>query len=245
MSCLRIEDADAVAGSVCFHFLGPKINASLFNLLRHALFKDVAVLAVDTVTFIKYDGPLEPEMISHRIGQLPLIFLTRQTSADDAGGVGGASPPTGATFEISAVSGTDKSGLTWITSSDVTCTSGDARVVHYRSEHERALASSDTGFLIAPLHPGQQIHVKFTARVSSGREATRWISTHCVPKLDPNFHVTVETTGAVSPADALRQALQSTIKKLQCLTIIDLNLNLHCKKNNWVGLLLNKKKESC
>ena len=202
--CISMEDADPVVGSKTFHFRD--INESMFNLVRHALFKDVPVLAADTVTFIQYDGPLEPEMVSHRIGQLPL------RCTDGASLV--------ATFELNKFAEVAKSGLTWLTSTDIRCTSGNAEIVHYRSDRERRLASGDDGFLIVPLHPGQRLHLTFTARVSTGREATRWVSTACTPKFRPHYHITVETTGSITPAAAMKAALQDIIKKLNGLNTV-------------------------
>ena len=203
------EAPHEVTGSTCFSFPMLK-NASLFNLIRHAVFKDVAVLATDTVTFLQYDGPLEPEMVSHRIGQLPLRFTHASASAS-------ASSTVAATFAIDVIADTKKCGIIWVTSADVTCTSGDAEVVHYRSPAERAIASSDAGFLIAPLHPGQRIKISFVARVSTGREATRWVSCHCAPQTQPVFALKIETTGATDAHTALKTALQCTAARLQRL----------------------------
>ena len=203
MGSIEADAPQEVSGGTCFTFPTLK-SASVFNLIRHAAFKDVAVLATDTVTFLQYDGPLEPEMISHRIGQLPLRFRAGSKAAV-------------ATFSIDVVSDTKKSGITWVTSADVTCASGDAEVVHYRTPAEKALATSDAGFLIAPLHPGQRMKISFVGRVSTGREATRWVSCHCALQTAPVFALKIETTGAVEPREALKMALQCTADRLQRL----------------------------
>ena len=197
------DSANEITGSICFHFSG--ISPSLFNLIRHAVFKDVRVLAVDTVTFHQYDGALEPEMVSHRIGQLPLRYVDT------------ASVATTAVFSIDVIADTTKCGLTWVTSKNVVCTSGNAEVVHYRTPAEERLASGDDGFLLVPLHPGQRLKVTFAARVSTGREATRWLSTHCAPRVQPSFSLKIETTGATDPTTALKTALQCTATRLQRL----------------------------
>ena len=199
------EITDKVSGSIEFTFSG--VTASLFNLTRHAVFKDVPVLAADTVTFRQYDGPLEPEMISHRFGQLPLRFVA----------TGGAAKETTAEFTIDVVADTKKCGLTWVTSRDVVCSRGEAEVVHYRTPEEEAIACNDAGFLLVPLHPGQRIKATLHARVSTGREATRWVSTHCAPSVHPEFALKIETNGAITPKEALKHALQCTIDRLQRL----------------------------
>lgn len=202
---IRVSETDDVTGAVEFTFEG--ISQSLFNVTRHAVFKDVPVLGVDTVTFIEYDGPLESEMVSHRIGQLPLQFT--HTAPSDA---------TEATFEINirAPPPSTKCGLTWVTSADITCVDGTARVVHYRSDAETRLAPEDKGFMLVPLHPNQRIHVTFKARVSTGREAARWVSCHVRARPDP-FRLRIETTGAITPREALRGAYGSTLKRLRNL----------------------------
>ena len=200
----RADAADPVFGSVTFHFDG--IDYSLFNTIRHALFNDVPVLAPDTVTFIQYDGPLEPEMVSHRIGQLPLRIVDAPTKDDDS-----------YIFSIHKEADTKKAGIIWVTSKDIKCETDNAEVVHYRTDEEAKLAEKDDGFLIAALHPGQRLHVTFKARVSTGREATRWVATHCSAQTDPTFRMRVETTGAISPPHALQKALQCTLSRLRRL----------------------------
>lgn len=203
----RADCADPVFGSVVFYFEG--IDYSLFNTVRHALFNDVPVLAPDTVTFIQYDGPLEPEMVAHRIGQLPLRILPTAAGGDVA--------DSEYVFCIDKKADTSKAGIVWVTSKDIACVTGNAEVVHYRTDAEEALAAHDRGFLLLALHPGQRVHVTFRGRVSTGREATRWVSSHVAARTDPGFSMRVETTGAVSPPEALKLALKTTLDRLKRL----------------------------
>ena len=202
-----VSAEDDVTNAVEFQFL--RISQSLFNVLRHAVFKDVRVLGVDTVTFLEYDGPLESEMVSHRIGQLPLRFTHR--APFDA---------TEASFEICvhAPPASTKRGLTWVTSTDVVCTAGDAEVVHYRSTKEQAVAADDKGFMLVPLHPGQRLHVKIQARVSTGREAARWVSCHVRARTEP-YRLRVETTGAITAREAMTLALRETLHRLRDFSV--------------------------
>ena len=48
------------------------IKPCIANMMRHALFADVTVQAVDTVTFLQYNGPIESCIVAHRFGQLPI-----------------------------------------------------------------------------------------------------------------------------------------------------------------------------
>lgn len=196
--------SDEVSGRNKFGFEG--IDVETFSALRHALFKDVPILAVDTVTFHKYDGIIESEMVSHRIGQLPVRFASDNDQQT-------------AIFEIDVIAPADgKAGITWVTSRDVICKTKNAHVVHYRSEAEASIALHDKGFLLIPLHPGQRALITFEARVSTGREATRWASVFVAAKLEPSMELTVETTGAVTPQEALKLACRVTVTRLEALS---------------------------
>ena len=200
---------------VAFRF--DNTDAALMNVIRHALYADVPVLAPNTVTFIQYDGPLEPELISHMIGQLPLRFCS-----DDAIT---RSRPVEFSIDVRPDAAVPK--LTWVKSTDVTCPSGAAEVVHFRSDAERAAASHDTGFLLCPLHAGQRFVATFAATVATGRDGTRWSAVH--PTVRPaaedtpgTFYVTVQTTGAVQPKQALAHALSAVLKRVTaCSAALD------------------------
>ncbi len=183
--------------AVTFEFRN--MTSELFNFVRHAVFKDDAILAVDTITFGAYDGSMESEMVSSRIGQLPI-----RGDGDTA------------TFSLSVHASTDKSSLTWVTSTDIVCTSGNAKIVHYRTPEEKALAAHDSGFLLIPLHPGQQANMTFVARRSTAREATRWVSCHTKATMETRT-MTIENTGALDAVEALKSALRRSLERLQLL----------------------------
>lgn len=187
------------------------IDVALMNVIRHSIYADVPVYATNVVTFIQYDGPLEVELISHRIGQLPI-----RLKDDSACSSTTSTEPI--QFRIEVLTDPEKAKLTWVTSKHVFCPSGRAEVVHYRSEDEEARACKDEGFLLCPLHAGQRLVATFTATVDTAREATRWNSCHPtvrpVPGTDDSFDLTIQTTGAVKAKDAFMHALSCIEKRL-------------------------------
>lgn len=186
------------------------VDAGLLCAIRHALLMDVRVYAADTVTFIKYDGPLESEYISLRLGQLPIVALDGDGIPEDAT----------ASFELDAATDPSTPKLTWLTSVDVKCTAGRAAVVHYRSEDEAARAGHDTGFLICPLHAGQRVHVRFTACAGTGRRGVRWKSVHVTQRTlveGDAYELDIETTGAIAPERAWMQALRALRSRLDAM----------------------------
>lgn len=196
------------------------VDAALMNVIRHALYADVPILAPNTVTFIQYDGPLEPELISHMVGQLPLRFCDREDPS-----------LTTAEFAIDVRTDSAVPKLTWVKSTDVTCTSTCtststseskhvlAEVVHFRSDAERAAATHDVGFLLCPLHAGQRFVATFTATVATGRHGTRWNAVHPTVRPDEGtpgtYFVTVQTTGAIAPKKALEAALSAVLQRVR------------------------------
>jgi DNA-directed RNA polymerase alpha subunit len=158
------------------------LDPSMWNLFRHALMADVAVQAVDRVTFHQYNGPLESSMVAHRLGQLPIT---------------GKEP---LQFELKVEAPTD-APLTWVTAADITGDGG--RVVKGDGPH------GSSGFLLVPLLAGQRVHVTCSTSLGTGRQRTTWNSTFPVIKRteDGKGVLKVETTGALTPKEACVSAL--------------------------------------
>jgi hypothetical protein len=198
------------------------------NALRHALLKDVCVAAMDHVTLHVYDGPLEPELVAHRFGQLPVALL----DTDNARRVldsDGSGDDVVATFDVD-VTNTGRE-LLWVTSHDLTCTRGRARIVHYRSAEEEDVARG-VGFLVCALHPKQRLRATAAVKLGTARtHGTRWcaVFVSMVPTYLEDDHVSdeaedaapptsydfvIETTGAVSAYGAWRQAVTALATQL-------------------------------
>jgi hypothetical protein len=154
------------------------------NLMRHALMADVPVQAVDRVTFHAYDGPLECAMVAHRFGQLPIR---------------GKQP---VTFDVKLEAATN-APLTWVTTAHIVSDDGGQVV--------RGTEGGYDEFLLVPLLAGQRLHVTCQTSLGTGRRRTTWASVFPVFKhVNENACILkVETTGAVTPAEACMAALQS------------------------------------
>lgn len=157
------------------------------NLLRHALMADVPVQAVDRVTFHAYDGPLECAMVAHRFGQLPI----RGSQA--------------LTFDVQLEAAVD-APLTWVTTAHIVTDDG-GQVVRGTE------GGKDTcnEFLLVPLLAGQRLHVTCQTSLGTGRRRTTWASVFPLfNHINENACILkVETTGAITPAEACIAALQS------------------------------------
>lgn len=193
------------------HYVRPEMVCAI----RHALMKDVPCLAFDAVTFYKDTGPLEREYIAHRIGQLPVV-------ASD--GHGGASSGDGAVFRCHVAAPPEPPGvLTMATTADFVLdrigAGGAAGAAPLA-----AMAWPDID--VVPLHPGQQVTLAARAVRSTCRASgTRWQCAHAAVKwLDGDggstskvARLTVSTTGAVTPKQALWHALCALEARLAVL----------------------------
>ena len=164
------------------------MDTSMRTVIRHALLADVPVQAVDHVTFHAWDGLVESSLIAHRMGQLPirgldpLVFELKFKAPEDA-------------------------PLTWVTANHIT---GDNNRVVRGVDHEEP-------FLLVPLLAGQRVHLTCTTTLGTGRRKATWNSVFPVIKVETNkedpcpFTITVETTGALTPTEAMDRALVSSI----------------------------------
>ena len=161
------------------------LDASIRTLVRHALFADVPVQAVEKVTFLHWDGLVESSLIAHRMGQLPVTGLEPLT------------------FELNFKAPAD-APLTWATTEHITGDEG--RVV-------RGISPTSAGFLLVPLLAGQHVHLVCTTSLGTGRRRATWNSAFpVVSVISPSeFLITVETTGACTAKEALTRALQSSL----------------------------------
>ena len=183
-------------------------DTSMRTLVRHALFADVAVQAVDRVTFHAWSGLVESSLVAHRMGQLavrglePLSFELKFSAPADA-------------------------PLTWVTTEHITGDGG--RVV--RGGGDRL--NTEEPLLLIPLLAGQRVHLTCTTSLGSGRRKATWNSVFPIVRvvgeeevaaaaggkaavLSPQpFTVTVETTGACTPVEAMTRALTTSIATLK------------------------------
>jgi hypothetical protein len=162
------------------------LDPSMRTLVRHALFADVPVQAVEKVTFLHWDGLVESSLIAHRMGQLPITGLEPLT------------------FELNFKAPAD-APLSWATTEHITGDEG--RVV-------RGIGPTSGGFLLVPLLAGQQVHLVCTTSLGTGRKRATWNSAFPVVQVisSREFTLSVETTGACTANEALTRALQSSLE---------------------------------
>lgn len=190
------------------------------NVLRATLMARVAVPGAEFVTFFQYDGVIrEPEVIAHRIGQLPFRFKADFPTAP-------RDVPPDARFGFTvAVTAPEDKPLTWVTSKDFKPASDNTAVeiVHYTSDAAAGRAFADDGFMVCPLHAGERLHAVVLVRVADGGTDTRWTSVH--PVVTPlgnehgseGFQLSLTTTGAVTARHALLQALKFIVAQFRAV----------------------------
>lgn len=209
---LEVVHACGMTGAVTVRITG--VSAAAVNVLRHALLKDVPSYAIERVKKQKQcNCEWEYEFIAHRVGQLPV-------AADDHDGTAD-----GAVFavDVTAPAAADQPcTVTWVTDADFVnvrqAGKPRARIVTARTPAEAA-AVAPGHFLVAPLLPGQRLRLKALVRRSTAREGgTRWACVFVAQEsLEPDMRLRVETTGSVTPLQALAAAAGATARRFRAL----------------------------
>ena len=189
----RVVDGELISSRAVVDVFG--VDGPTLHLFLRALLCDVPVQAVDTVTFSRYDGPLESEMVAFQLGQVPIR---------------GEGPMT---FQVS--SGPHTGPLTWATTDDVCEESSPGRVVLNSTGDKVGPAGIRNRILLAPLLAGQALMARCRTSVGTGRRHARWGSVFPVfhPRKDDAgatfTQAVIQTTGACTAAYALAAAIKS------------------------------------
>ncbi len=154
----------------------------LRNLIRHALFADVGVQAVEKVSFLEWSGPIERSIVALHLGQLPV-------RGDDE-----------LVFEINKQAEEGKP-LTWVTSDDIHGDKG--RIV--RQDRPFLIAPLLAG---QKLHCVCKTRLS-TGRERTQWSSVFPVLRH--DEDGDGCTVIVETTGALTPEEAWIRALLQTL----------------------------------
>ena len=175
------------------------------NALRRVCLSGVPVFAVDDVVIIENSSVLADEGIAHRLAMIPLkTDLTRfvePSNCDCKSEVGCTHCRVMLMVDSSSVDTT-----TTITSAEIT------------SEDDVVKPVSDK-IPIVELAPGQKIKFEAYARLGRGTEHAKWNSATVAVLTEtgnPEEHLlTVETTGALSPAQIVLTGVDELAKRLE------------------------------
>ena len=175
----RLEDADL----------------PLRNLVRHALFADVNVQAVDRVSFYEWSGPIERSIVALHLGQLPI-------QGED-----------GLVFEVRKRADDDKP-LTWVTSDDIYGDNG--RVA--RQETPFLIAPLLAG---QSLHCMCSTRMS-SGRERTQWNSVFPILLHDEETGANGCTVIVETTGSLTPEEAWTKAIAASARNFDAISTLDL-----------------------
>ena len=175
------------------------------NALRRTFLTGVPVFAIDDVVIIENSSVLADECIAHRLAMIPLkTDLTRfvePSNCDCKSEVG----CTHCRVMLMIDSGSSDTTRT-ITSAELT------------SEDDVVKPVSDK-IPIVELAPGQKIKIEAYARLGRGTEHSKWNAATVSVLIEgggPEDHLlTVETTGALSPAKIVLVGVDEMTKRLE------------------------------
>jgi len=165
-----------------------KIDNSLVNAIRRICIAEVSTYAVDTVDFIKNTGILNNEYVAHRLGLCVL-----------------------------KVEGELKSSKI---SLDFVCEKEKEYVLISDFTFPENIKPVFPNTKISVLTKGQELTLEANIKEGSGLEHSKW-SPVCPAFFRPvnnNYHLTIESTGSLTPREIFNKAIEKLDTKLETLT---------------------------
>ncbi|MHA2366222.1 MAG: DNA-directed RNA polymerase subunit D [Candidatus Hodarchaeales archaeon] len=142
-------------------------NPAFANALRRILLMEVPVLAIDEVIILENTSPLYDEIISHRLGMIPLTTPSGMESSDmDEWGI---------TLTLEK-EGETMGGIDTVYSGE------------FQSE-DPAIGPVSDNIPILRMTKGQRIVVQALARLGTGKTHAKWQSGICAYKYEPIIHI--------------------------------------------------------
>jgi DNA-directed RNA polymerase subunit D len=170
-------------------FEADKINPALANALRRIMMMEVPTLAIDSVNFRSNDSPLFDEIISHRLGLIPLKFKTKMFNK-----MGDCSCNGEGCINCQVVFVLDKIGPCTVYSGDLKSTNPEVEPLY------------DT-VPIAKLGENQKLTLEATAIIGTGKEHVKWKASNAFYTYEGDtFVFTVETISGLSPKEIVVKA---------------------------------------
>ncbi len=182
-----------------------KVSVAFANALRRVMMMEVPTLAIEDVNFRINDSPLFDEVISHRLGLIPIKFqpgIIKKKEDCNCDGEG--------CINCEVVLVLEKTGPCTVYSGDLKSTNPEIKPLY------------DT-IPIAKLGEKQRIGFEATAVLGTGKEHVKWkasISHYNYDKEDGKFIFTVESVSGLKPKDIVVKAteiLENKAKELASL----------------------------
>lgn len=173
-----------------------KITPAFANALRRVMMMEVPILAIEDVDFRINDSPLFDEVISHRLGLIPLKFRPNMLNKKGECSCGGEG-----CINCQVVFVLDKTGPCTVYSSDMKSTNPEVEPLYEKIP-------------IAKLGENQRLSLEATALIGTGKEHAKWKASNAFYSYDNDvFTFTVETISGLSPKEIVLSASEILEKK--------------------------------
>ncbi len=202
---MKIEVLEKDEGNL--KFVLDESNSAFANALRRIMISEVPTLAIHEVEFFENSSALYDEIISHRLGLIPLITKLREYNfRDECTCKGKGCSNCTVTLSLS------KKGPTTVYSGDL-------------KSSDKEAVPADANIPIVKLKEGQKIKLEASAILGRGKEHAKWQPGVISYKYfdeekgkGDKFLFTVESNGALKPEQIVVEAakiLSSKAKELE------------------------------
>ena len=199
---MKIKIIDKKEDKISFEVDG--INVPFANALRRTMMAEVPILAIDTVNFRSNDSPLFDEVVSQRLGLIPMEFPSdtfKKKSECSCEGEG--------CINCEVVFVLEKAGPCMVYSKDLKSTNPEVKPMFDEIP-------------ITKLAEGQKISLEATARMGIGKENIKWKASNAHYTYDEKdckkFIFTVETISGLKPKEIVSTASKILEEKASELT---------------------------
>ena len=184
------------------------INSSMANALRRIMISDVPTMSIENVSITQNNGLLPDEIISQRLGLLPIRIDPEESENQEP-------------------NQTQKES-TWTLKVEFDPSKADDNDIHTIYSNE--VKTIDTGFsmvypdiIITKLARGQRLDITATAVMGTGYEHAKWApcsGTSFRENEDSSYTFNIETTGSLKAEEVFRKAIVLLREKLSNISNI-------------------------
>src|SRR5208283_695000 len=180
------------------------IDRAYANAIRRIAISQVPTMAIDDVVILENSSVMFDELLSHRLGLIPLrTDLDRFNLPEDCDCKSALGCPKCRVLLVLDAEASDK--IKTITSADLV------------SEDPETKAISDT-IPIVKLAPGQKVKLEAYARLGKGSEHAKWQATSASVLIDvgkpDEFELFIESVGSIPATEIFTRAIEKLQKSL-------------------------------
>ncbi len=181
------------------------IDRSYANAIRRIAISQVPTMAIDDVVILENSSVMFDELVSHRLGLIPLkTDLERYNLPEDCDCKSALGCPKCRVLLVLDAEATDK--VKNVTSADLV------------SEDPETKAISDT-IPIVKLAPGQKVKLEAYARLGKGSEHAKWQATAASVLIETGkpdeFELYIESVGSIPAGEIFTRSIEKLQKSLE------------------------------